>query len=71
MKSDLVIVYHRQPYEEVIEDGQVQYRENSSPNGIAPTMKGFLGQANRGAWVAWKEAEDTANPGFRPGDRDF
>ncbi|MCC1481954.1 glucosylglycerol-phosphate synthase [Roseibaca sp. Y0-43] len=64
MKSDLVIVYHRQPYEEVIEDGKVRYRENSSPNGIVPTMKGFLGKADRGAWVAWKEAEDPANPDF-------
>ena len=66
MKSDLVIVYHRQPYEEVVEDGTLRYRENSSPNGIVPTMKAFLGKARRGAWVAWKEAEDTANPGFAP-----
>ncbi|TVS04100.1 MAG: glucosylglycerol-phosphate synthase [Rhodobacteraceae bacterium] len=66
MKSDLVIVYHRQPYEEVEINGKVQFRENSSPNGIVPTMKGFLGKAEHGAWVAWKEAEDTANPGFDP-----
>jgi glucosylglycerol-phosphate synthase len=64
MKSDLVIVYHRQPYEEVIVDGQVQYQENASPNGIVPTLKGFLGQAEKGAWVAWKEADDPADPGF-------
>jgi glucosylglycerol-phosphate synthase len=68
MKSDLVIVYHRQPYEEVeVEvDGKVEYRENSSPNGIVPTMKGFLGKVDHGAWVAWKEAQDTANPDFEP-----
>ena len=63
-KSDLVIVYHRQPYEEVEVDGKVELRENKSPNGIVPTLKGFFGQVNRGAWVAWKHAEDTANPGF-------
>ncbi|MGY6696267.1 MAG: glucosylglycerol-phosphate synthase [Roseinatronobacter sp.] len=66
MKSDLVIVYHRQPYEEVITDAGVEYRENSSPNGIVPTLKGFLGSAKRGAWVAWKEAEDTSAPDFDP-----
>ena len=66
MKSDLVIVYHRQPYEEVEEDGKLVLREHSSPNGIVPTLKGFLGKADRGAWVAWKLAEDTSNPGFDP-----
>lgn len=63
-KSDLVIVYHRQPYEEAIENGVVVRRENKSPNGIVPTLKSFFGQVDRGAWVAWKEAEDPANPGF-------
>ncbi len=66
MKSDLVIVYHRQPYEEVETETGIAYRENSSPNGIVPSLKGFLGHANRGAWVAWKEAEDTSNPDFEP-----
>ncbi|MGP9789710.1 glucosylglycerol-phosphate synthase [Roseinatronobacter sp. NSM] len=66
MKSDLVIVYHRQPYEEVVEGGITRYRENSSPNGIVPTLKGFLGTAQRGAWVAWKECADTSAPGFDP-----
>lgn len=66
MKSDLVIVYHRQPYEEVETPQGTIYRENTSPNGIVPTLKGFLGRAERGAWVAWKEAEDTSDPGFDP-----
>lgn len=66
MKSDLVIVYHRQPYEEVEVDGKTVLREHSSPNGIVPTLKGFFGQVNRGAWVAWKLAEDISNPGFEP-----
>jgi trehalose-6-phosphate synthase len=37
MPSDLVIVSHRQPFEEVVVDGSVEYRENTSPNGIVPT----------------------------------
>ncbi|WP_118132498.1 glucosylglycerol-phosphate synthase [Oceanicella sp. SM1341] len=64
MKSDLVIVYHREPYEEVEIDGQIVRRENKSPNGIVPTMKSFFGQVSSGSWIAWKLAEDTANPDF-------
>jgi len=64
-KSDLVILYHRQPYEEVEgDDGRVVLRENTSPNGIVPTLKSFFGRVNRGSWVAWKLAEDPSDPGF-------
>ncbi|MEM7615016.1 MAG: trehalose-6-phosphate synthase, partial [Pseudomonadota bacterium] len=64
MSSDFVIVYHRQPYEEVVEDGKTVFKENKSPNGIVPTLKSFFGKAEHGAWIAWKLAEDPANPGF-------
>ena len=64
MSSDLVIVYHRQPYEEVEENGKTVFRENKSPNGIVPTLKGFFGRVNHGAWIAWKLAEDPDDPGF-------
>jgi glucosylglycerol-phosphate synthase len=64
MSSDLVIVYHRQPYEEVEENGKTVFRENKSPNGIVPTLKGFFGRVSHGAWIAWKLAEDPDDPGF-------
>ncbi|WP_299955593.1 glucosylglycerol-phosphate synthase [uncultured Roseobacter sp.] len=64
MPSDLVIVYHRQPYEEVEENGQTVLRENKSPNGIVPTLKSFFGTAEHAAWIAWKLADDPANPDF-------
>jgi len=64
MSSDLVIVYHRQPYEEVEEDGKIVLKENASPNGIVPTLKSFFGAVDHGAWVAWKLAEDPSNPDF-------
>ena len=64
MGSDLVIVYHRQPYEEVVENGKTVFRENKSPNGIVPTLKSFFGKVENAAWVAWKEAEDVTDPGF-------
>lgn len=64
MSSDLVIVYHRQPYEEVEENGKTVLRENKSPNGIVPTLKSFFGKVEHGAWVAWKLADDANNPGW-------
>ena len=64
MSSDLVIVYHRQPYEEVEVDGKIEYHENKSPNGIVPTLKSFFGRVDHGAWVAWKHAEDPSRPDF-------
>lgn len=64
MPSNLVIVYHRQPYEEVLEDGKIVFKENKSPNGIVPTLKSFFGRFDSGAWVAWKEAQDVSNPDF-------
>ncbi len=56
-KSSLVIVYHRAPFEEIIENGRLVYRDNSSPNGIVPTLKSFFGRVGpgRGAWIAWKQ----------------
>lgn len=64
MSSEMVIVYHRQPYEEVEENGQIVLRENKSPNGIVPTLKSFFGKVQHGAWIAWKLAEDPDNPEF-------
>ncbi|MEX2521062.1 MAG: glucosylglycerol-phosphate synthase [Paracoccaceae bacterium] len=64
MSSDLVIVYHRQPFEEVEEEGRIVRRANKSPNGIIPTLKSFFGRTGKGAWVAWKQVEDPANPDF-------
>ncbi|WP_374574507.1 glucosylglycerol-phosphate synthase [Phenylobacterium sp.] len=55
-KSSLVIVYHRQPSEEVLEGGKIVYRTHKSPNGIVPTLKSFFNRLDpgAGAWVAWK-----------------
>ena len=64
MSSNLVIVYHRQPYEEVEVDGKIEYRENKSPNGIVPTLKSFFGRFEKGAWIAWKHADDPSAPDF-------
>src|SRR3546814_16167563 len=52
-KSDLVIVYHRLPYEEFFENGKLIRRSPTSPNGILPTLLSFFADGRRGAWVAW------------------
>ncbi|MGA9432834.1 MAG: glucosylglycerol-phosphate synthase [Roseobacter sp.] len=64
MSSELVIVYHRQPYEEVEKNGKTILRENKSPNGIVPTLKSLFGNVSHGSWVAWKLADDINNPKF-------
>ncbi len=55
MKSDLVILYHREPHDEIVENGVVRYVPKKSPNGIVPTLKSFFGNVNRGTWIAWKQ----------------
>jgi glucosylglycerol-phosphate synthase len=52
-KSDLVIVYHRLPYEEVVENGELIRRRPRSPNGIIPTLLSFFADGKAGSWVAW------------------
>jgi glucosylglycerol-phosphate synthase len=59
--SKLVIVYHRQPYEEVVVDGRIERREHKSPNGIVPTLKSFFRRYDGGSWVAWTLAEDLSD----------
>lgn len=63
-KSSFVIVYHRQPYEEAIENGRTVFKENKSPNGIVPALKGFFSTAKDAVWVAWKQAPASGKPNF-------
>lgn len=64
MASSLVIVYHRQPYEEHVEGGTTVLKENASPNGIVPALKGFIGRVDRASWIAWKKAPAGRTPRF-------
>ncbi|KAA2285117.1 glucosylglycerol-phosphate synthase [Arenimonas fontis] len=56
-RADLVMVYHRLPYEEVLVDGKPQRRRPTSPNGIIPTLLSFFGDGREGSWVAWSVHE--------------
>ena len=64
MKSSLVILYHREPYDEVVENGKTYYREKKSPNGIVPTLKSFFANADQSTWVAWKQITPEQAQGF-------
>lgn len=63
-KSDLVMVYHRLPYDEVVEDGVLKRRRPSSPNGIIPTLLSFFTE-RKGSWVAWSVHDPKRGP-FEP-----
>lgn len=57
--AELVIVYHRLPYEEYRLNGQIQRRRPQSPNGIIPTLLSFFADGRKGSWVAWAQHEPT------------
>lgn len=61
-RADLVMVYHRLPYEEVVEDGQLVRRRPRSPNGIMPTLLSFFNEGQKGSWVAWAVHEEGDGP---------
>lgn len=56
-ESELVLVYHRLPYEEVLEKGRIERRRPRSPNGIIPSLLNFFGDGRKGSWVAWSVHE--------------
>lgn len=61
-KADLVMVYHRLPYEEHLKDGKILRQPHSSPNGIIPSLLSFFGEGHPGSWVAWSVAETGEEP---------
>ncbi len=65
MKSSLVILYHRQPYDEAIKDGKTVYVQKKSPNGIVPTLRSFFAYAEKGTWVAWKQIANNEQESFQ------
>lgn len=63
-KADLLMVYHRLPFDEVLEDGVCHQRRPKSPNGIIPTLLRLFAGQRQGAWVAWSQQESRDPPGF-------
>lgn len=59
-EAELVMVYHRLPYEERVVRGKRVQRPHSSPNGIIPSLLSFFSDGQPGSWVAWS-IDDSAN----------
>lgn len=55
----LVMMYHRFPYDKIEINGQVNRVKPKSPNGILPTLQGFFANGRPGVWIAWEEVENT------------
>src|SRR5690606_24545389 len=66
-KARLVMVYHRLPYEEVMEEGELRFRPPRSPNGIIPSLLSFFSGSDSageaGSWIAWS-TEDSRRGAF-------
>lgn len=61
-EAQLVVVYHRLPYEESVVGAKVVRRRPQSPNGIIPTLLSFFGDGVEGSWVAWSVHESDMGP---------
>ncbi|MCA1247368.1 glucosylglycerol-phosphate synthase [Massilia sp. MS-15] len=62
--ADLVMVYHRLPYDELVVDGITLQRRPKSPNGIMPTLLNFFAGGRKGSWVAWSQQASRTPQGF-------
>lgn len=54
--TQMVMLYHRLPYETKEVNGNTEHIPPRSPNGIIPTLLGFFNSGRTGAWIAWEEA---------------
>jgi len=59
--TQMVMLYHRLPYEVREINGRTERIPPQSPNGIIPTLLGFFNTGRSGAWIAWEEM-----PGKKP-----
>src|SRR5690606_37417819 len=64
-EAQLVMVYHRLPWEERREGGHVTRQPHSSPNGILPTLLGSFAGGRQGSWVAWSTSDAEESSGVR------
>jgi len=56
--SQLVMLYHRFPYEKKEINGRIENVAPKSPNGIIPTLKSYFANGRPGVWIAWEEVEE-------------
>lgn len=56
--TQLLLMYHRFPYEMREINGMEQKVAPKSPNGIIPSLLGFFSNGRTGAWIAWEEVRN-------------
>ncbi|HRQ52495.1 MAG TPA: trehalose-6-phosphate synthase, partial [Agriterribacter sp.] len=56
--TQLLVMYHRLPYEMKEIDGTEKKVSPKSPNGIIPSLLGFFSNGRAGAWIAWVEVRN-------------
>ncbi len=55
--TQLLMVYHRLPYDTKEVNGRKERIPPRSPNGIIPSLLSFFSKGRTGTWVAWEETE--------------
>ncbi|MEP7375401.1 MAG: glucosylglycerol-phosphate synthase [Chitinophagaceae bacterium] len=55
--QQLIMMYHRLPYDKIEVNGRKARVTPQSPNGIIPTLQGFFSNRRSGVWIAWEEVE--------------
>lgn len=54
-ETQLLMVYHRLPFEKQELNGEIKRVAPKSPNGIIPSLLGFFENGRSGAWIGWEE----------------
>lgn len=63
-RPQLLMVYHRLPFEEYRRGGKTYRRRPKSPNGIIPSLLGFFADGRAGSWIGWSMQDDREVEGF-------
>ena len=50
--AQVVLSYHRLPYDEIEHEGTILHRPPASPNGIIPTLLSYFASEKSGIWLA-------------------
>ena len=56
-ENQLLMVYHRLPFEIREVNGERMNVPHKSPNGIIPSLTGFFRGGRSGVWIAWEQTE--------------
>lgn len=56
--DQLVMVYHRLPFDEIKTKSGYKIDRHQSPNGIIPTLLRFFADGREGLWVAWSKSKN-------------